>query len=136
MNRFAAPLGLRHHSLTFPAMSDVPKPLAAPAPPTATVPAPWKLLPGTIRALALGCAAQFQRWTVGSVLPANLAYAAASYQLTPATGCFSIPLGKLPSSHADGPGLPVASRNRSIASVHASVRPLSRNRSVQKSGFS
>ena len=57
-------------------------------------------------------------------MPANFAYAAASYQLTPATGCFSCPFGKLPSSQVAGPERPVASRKRAMASVHGNVLPV------------
>ena len=58
-----------------------------PRPPvTGSGPFPPKLLCGTIQELAGMLAARAQWWMVGSALPANFAYAAASYQLTPATG--------------------------------------------------
>ena len=54
--------------------------------PTGTAPWPEKLLTGTIERAVADLAAWFQWATVGSDFPANLAYAAASYQLTPPTG--------------------------------------------------
>ena len=45
---------------------------------------------------------------VGRLLPANSAYAAASYQLTPATGCFSEPLRI--AAHLPGRGAGAARR--------------------------
>src|SRR5450830_434158 len=135
-NLLPRPLSFQHHSLTLPAMSVVPKPLTAPSPPTGTVPAPEKLLFGMMSRLASACAARFQWKTVGRLLPENAAYAAASYQLTPATGCFSNPFGKLPSSQVDGPGRPVPSRKTAIASCHGTARPLLRNGSFQSSRFS
>src|ERR1035437_7547685 len=103
---------------------------------TGTVPAPEKLLFGMMSRLASACAARFQWKTVGRLLPENAAYTTTSYQLTPATGCFSIPFGKLPSSQVDGPGRPVPSRKTAIASCHGTARPLLRNGSFQSSCFS
>src|SRR5512140_1199737 len=136
MYRRPPPLSFEHHSLTFPAMSAVPKPLTAPPPPTGTVPAPEKLLPGTMRRLAPVCAARFQWKTVGRLFPANAAYAVASYQLTPATGCFSIPFGEAPNSHVAGPGRPVVSRKLATAASHGSTSPFRTKGSFQNSRFS
>ena len=60
MNRLPAELSFQHHSLTFPAMSVVPKPLTEPGPPTGLVPGPRKLLPVTITLTKNVCAASVQ----------------------------------------------------------------------------
>src|SRR4051812_26452984 len=129
------PSSFQHHSLTFPAMSNVPD---GPSPfrlPTVTGPLPLKLLTRRISAEfsigVLNPAAARQWNAVGSFFPANAAYAAASYQLTPDTGKSAWPAGNAPNSQVAGPGRPVLSRNSAIAASHDSVRPSSANGIVQ-----
>ena len=85
------PLALAHHSRTLPAMSSVPH---GPSPvnrPTGAVPLPPKLLRGTVQLAAHVPAASLQWYTVGSDRLRKRAYAAASNQLRPATGCSASP---------------------------------------------
>src|ERR1019366_5394972 len=100
----------QHHSFTLPAMSVVPNPLKAVELPTGWVPSPWKLLPGATNGVVNADSdASVQWYAVGRLLPTNSAYAAASYQFTPATGYFSRPFGNAPISQVAGPGRPVTS---------------------------
>src|SRR5688572_2652730 len=113
---------LAHHSLTLPAMSNVPYGPIPRYSPARAGPLPLKLLHSRIAEWMPIAAASRQWCTVGSDLPANCAYAAASYQLTPRTGQSSWPSGYVPSSQVEGPGRPVVSRSSATASSHATVR--------------
>src|SRR5262245_44497937 len=131
------PDSFQHHSLTLPAMSNWPNGPTPGSEPTAIAPLGLKLLWSRISlktALGPAKAPARGRWNgVGSDLPANSAYAAASYQLTPPMGKLSCDAGKVPSSHVAGPGLPVRSRKRGIACSKVSGLPFSTNGSFQNS---
>ena len=103
-------------------------------PPVATCALPARLDIGTILELATVNATRFQWKIVGRLFPAQAAHAAASYQLTPETGSSSRPWGYAPTSHVAGPGRPVRSLNRAIASLKLSSRPPSTNGSRQYFG--
>src|ERR1035437_6770774 len=104
--------------------------------PASAGPLPPKLLRGRISEFAEGNpAARRHSNDVGMLLPANSAYAAASYQLTPPTGIAAVPSGEVPNCQEAGPGLRVASRNSSIACCQESGFPSLTKGCFQYSGF-
>src|SRR5262245_38652975 len=111
-----APHAFQHHSRTLPAMSYVPDGLIPVNLPTGAGPDPCRLLSGSMLAPKSVPAARIQCVTVGRLLPENFANAAASYQLTPLTGYSSWPAGYSPTRQVAGPGRPVTSTNRAMAS--------------------
>src|SRR4029077_10274166 len=126
-----ASLAFHVHSRTLPARSATPKRFMLFVLPTGSGPLPDRLDIGMIRELPTVKATRFQWKTVGRLLPAHSAYAAASYQLTPETGYSACPSGEEPTSQGAGPGRPVRSTNRPIASFDVSARFPSTNGCLQ-----
>src|SRR4051812_1958275 len=99
-------------------MSNAPDGLMPANEPPRVGPCVWTLLPGMTHWLANTDPACAQWNTVGSCLPTNFAYAAASYHDTSPTGNDSWPAGGPPPSHVAGPDRPVRSTSSLIPSSH------------------